>query len=115
MKDSRPEGRLTTRYQVVILGRKSWTTSVSRCQSWEIKVAGGFGTGGWDEPVTPSGMQPGGHNGSAIEYYASHAVGIVGRQRRGCRCRRAKGLVEQAVCGASVGISVLHTLYLDIP
>src|SRR5258706_1590393 len=37
MKDGRPEGCLATRYQVVILGRKNWTTSVAHCQPWHIK------------------------------------------------------------------------------
>ena len=53
MKDGRPEGRLATRCQVVILGRKDWTTS------GRSKVAGRFGTGRWDELVTPSGMRGG--------------------------------------------------------
>ena len=54
MKVGRPEGRLATRYQVVILGRKNWTMPTA--SPGTSKVAGGFGTGGWDKPATSSGI-----------------------------------------------------------
>src|SRR5882757_9406401 len=106
MKVGRPEGRLATRYQVVILGRKNWTTSVAHCQSWQIKSCrriwyrwmgrtcditrhrwwNGFcrTCSGVSTANRRKKKEGGGgwgvrllRDGSAVEYYASRAVEIV--------------------------------------